>query len=367
MDIKIKSNTYKPYISGLKGFACFMVMFGHYIELFKVAENFPVESNALDVFKTFIDSKIGFLLDETFWVILFFVISGYLVAMSNIATFKDMLTKNVMRFLRLGIPILCAYVVIFLIYKTLGFHTLDTMNLFENSFIQKHYLGTYSIWNVLKSPIDVLFLGKFTLNAPYWVLREMFISSILIYFFTWLRNKLSKINVFWIALFLTMAVSMVVSNIVFAGLFGMLICLIEKDKGKEFLSNKLCVFALTVFCGLLYFIPRSRISCVFFGAIILFIPKLPIVNKVISSKFACFFGKISFGIYSLHWPVFFSFGMLIISKTTEKFGLLESSVLAIIISIAITVLLSILYYYGIEKHIYKLLKILERAWRKRYE
>ena len=71
-----QKNTYKAHISGLKGFACFMVMMGHYIGLYKYAENFPVESVLLDYFEKFLASRIGFVLDETYWVILFFVVIG---------------------------------------------------------------------------------------------------------------------------------------------------------------------------------------------------------------------------------------------------------------------------------------------------
>ena len=91
------------------------------------------------------------------------------------------------------------------------------------------------------------------------------------------------------------------------------------------------------------------------------------MNKILGSKIDKFFGKISFGIYSLHWPVFCSLGMLILSKTAENFGLLQSSLIAIIVSITVSIIFSVLFYYVIEQHIYKLLKTVEKTWRKHYE
>ena len=362
-----QKSAYKAYISGLKGFACLMVMIGHYIGLYKYAENFPVESTLLDYFGKFIESKTGFVLDETFWVILFFVVSGYLVANSKILNIKNAISKSFMRYLRLGLPVLFAYLIIFLIYKTIGFHTSETIGIFECSFVQKPYCGTYSFLEVLKSPFDVLFFNTTTLNGPYWVLREMFITSIIIYFLNWLKNKINNQNVFYTVLFVALISSMAISNVVFAGLFGMALCILENTNKTEILSNKIFALMIVVFSAALYFIPRSRISCVFFGALILLIPRLPIVNNVLSSKFMGFIAKISFGIYSFHWPVLCSVGMLVLLNTYKRIGLLSASLTAVAISIILTFIISIIYYFCIEKHIYGFLKKLEKYWRRKNE
>ena len=358
---------YKSYISGLKGFACLMVMVGHYIGLYKYAEAFPAESKLLDYFEMFLNSKINFVLDENYWVILFFVVSGYLVANSKIHNFSDVVKKSLMRFLRLGLPILFAYAIIFAIYKTIGFHTTETITIFENSFIQNALSGEYGFTDVLKSPIDVLLLGRTVLNSPYWVLREMFITSIIIYFLNWLKNKINNQNVFYTVLFVALISSMAISNVVFAGLFGMALCILENTNKTEILSNKIFALMIVVFSAALYFIPRSRISCVFFGALILLIPRLPIVNNVLSSKFMGFIAKISFGIYSFHWPVLCSVGMLVLLNTYKRIGLLSASLTAVAISIILTFIISIIYYFCIEKHIYGFLKKLEKYWRRKNE
>lgn len=357
-------STYKAYISGLKGFACLMVMIGHYIGLYKYAENFPVESILLDYFGKFIDSKIGFVIDETFWVILFFVVSGYLVSNSRVSNIKDAISKSFLRFLRLGLPILFAYLAIILIYKIVGFHTVETKSLFECAFVQNAYANVYSFLDVLKSPFDVLFFNNVSLNSPYWVLREMFITSIIIYFLNWLKNKTNNLSVFYVILFVALISSMVISNVVFAGLFGMVLAILENSEKREILNNKVFVLMLIVFSAVLYFIPRSRISCLFFGTLILLIPKLPIINNILSSKIATFVNKISFGIYSFHWPVFCSIGMLILINTHKSVGLLLSSLIAAIISVLVTFVISIVYCYCVEKYIYRFLKKIEKTWSK---
>ena len=81
------------YINGLKGLACLMVMIGHFIGIYKYAENFPADSKFLQLFDTFIESKLGFIIDESFWVILFFFVSGYLISLSKTPDIKSLFLK----------------------------------------------------------------------------------------------------------------------------------------------------------------------------------------------------------------------------------------------------------------------------------
>lgn len=360
METNIKSGSYKHYISGLKGFSCLMVMIGHYIGLYKYAENFPVKSTLLDFLGEFLDSKIGFVLDESYWVILFFVVSGYLVANSKIPTIKTFFMKSFMRFLRLGLPVLFAFAVIFVIYKTVGFHTTDTTGIFENPFIQGSLSGRYDFLDVILSPIKVILLGDYLLNNPYWCLREMFFTSILIYFLLWLKEKIKNKNLFFLIFFIALIIGLVNFNVMFAGLLGMMVALLEKEENKYFYKNKVFVFFLLILCAVMRIAPRSRISCVFFAALILLVPKLPILNNIFSSKIAQFFSKISFGIYSFHWPVLCSIGMLVLINTYKQIGLGTACIAACGICIVISLLISVIYYYCIEKHIYSALKKRDR-------
>lgn len=350
---------YKNYISGLKGFACIMVMIGHYIGLYKYAEKFPADNVLLNIFDTFYGSKISFLLDETFWVILFFVVSGYLVSMSNISSLTCFIKKSVMRFLRLGIPVFLSIAIIFVIYKSIGFHTIETNTLMINPFIQKAYSGEYNIFQVLISPIDVLILGDVSLNSPFWVLREMLLTSIIIYFLQFLHCKIKKNSIFLSIVGIVFFTSIIISNVVFAGLFGYIINLIEKNKENKITAEKFFIFLAIIFSVSLYFIPRSRIACIFFGSLILLIPKLPFVCSIFSSKLAQYINKISFDIYAFHWPIFCSIGMLCLIKLSTNTGLFVACIISSAISALTTILISVCFYHFIEKWIYVLLKKLD--------
>ena len=361
----IIQSRYKPYISGLKGFACLMVMVGHYIGLYKYAEDFPIKTTILDFFDKFLDSKLSFVLDESYWVILFFVVSGYLAASSKIPTIKSFLSKSFMRFLRLGLPVLFAFAIIFVIYKTIGFHTKATIEIFENPFIQSSLIGEYSFFDVIFSPAKVLLAGECLLNDPYWCLREMFLTSILIYFLLWLKEKIKNDNVFLLFFFVAIIIGLLESKVMYAGLFGMMVALLEKEENKAYLQNKIFVFFLLVLCALMRSIPRSNIACVFFAILIILLPKLPLLNKLFSSKFAEFINKISFGIYSFHWPVLCSIGMLILINMYKRIGLLMACVVVVCVCVVISFFVSIVYYYCIEKHIYSILKKIEKSWKKK--
>lgn len=352
------------YINGLKGLACLMVMIGHFISIYKSAENFPADSKFLQLFDTFIKSKLGFIIDETFWVILFFFVSGYLVSLSKTPDIKSLFFKSFSRFLRLGLPVLFACAIIFIINKGFGFYTYGTLNIFKNSFIQKHYLNNFSLWQVIKSPIDVLILGKYDFCSPYWVLREMYITSLIIYVFSLLKSKINT-NLFVVFWGVSLVGSIILSNVVFTGLLGMTLNFIQNDKTKTFINNKLFLVFSLALCLSLFVIPKSRIASVFFGALVLIVPKINILNAIFSSKVAQFINKMSFGIYSFHWPVLCSFGMYILIKTHENIGLINSVIVSSIASVVITITISILYYYLLEKQIYKGLKTLDTLWKKK--
>ena len=266
--------------------------------------------------------------------------------------------------MRLGVPVFVSFVIIFVLYKTIGFHTAETDYIFENTLIQQSLNQNYSFWDVVFSPVKVLFMGKFLLNDPYWCLRDMFFTSVIIYFLLWFKERIKKENMFLLAFCGVFIIGLFEFEVIYAGLFGMMVSFLEKETNKSLFKNKFFMLFFLVLCAMMRTMPRQRLSCVFFATLILLLPKLPLLNNMFSSKLAEFISKISFGIYSFHWPVLCSVGMLILMKTCHSFGLLKACIVTAGICIGITVLISILYYYCIEKYIYVGLKKLEKGWKK---
>ena len=345
-DRQTDRQTYYYHLNGLKGFACFLVMIGHYLGLYKYAQSFVPSIKTIDVIY---NSVFSFLISEGYWLYLFFVVSGYLVSQSKITNVKTLVIKSVNRFLRLAFPILFSYSIIYLIYLTVGFHTAETSALFQCQWFQKYYLDTYSIKHVLISPFEVLLLGKARLNGPYWVLRMMFISSLIIYLIHYLYFKLkaSQYESFSFSVLMIITIfSCFLSPIITACLAGMLVSFYEKSD----ITTKPCyAFWFIVIAMAVYFLPDTLNSIIFFAALIVFIPRIRLLNTIFSSKPFQFAGSISWGIYSFHWPIICSVGALSIVGLSTQIGIIEAYTVTFFFVLILTVLLSVCFFYSLER------------------
>ena len=351
LENKIVVKKYDTYISSLKGLACIFVMMGHFLGMLKYSTSLVSVRNVFNFFETI---HIGFIFNESFWLYLFFLISGFLCARTTINNFLSLVEKIIFRFLRLAIPILLCNTVIFLIYNVVGFHNAETSSIFYNIWFQGAYQEELSLLMLIKSPIDVLILSKCYFNSTYWVLRSMFISSILIYLLSYIFKHINGEKVKTLIIVLVMVAAYCLDKIIFSCLVGFILTYyreyIENDISERMLKG------LFIFDLLIYFLTQSFIAMiVLFGLLIIVVPKINKANNFLSSKKMDYLGKISFGIYAFHWPLFCSVSSLLFIWLWGSLGLIAFLV-TILFSIIITVLLSVLYYQFVEKYIFILLK-----------
>jgi peptidoglycan/LPS O-acetylase OafA/YrhL len=345
----MQSQNYKYYITGLKGMACLFIMIGHFLGIYKYAESFVPNIPMIDIIA---DSYFSFVIDEGWWLFLFFVVSGYLVAKSAVKRKRDIVLKGISRFLRLGFPIIFVYIVIYLIYLICGFHTTDTTSFFQCAWYQSFYTEKgYDITDVLMSPFNVLILGNVALNVPYWVLKMMFLASISIYILKYCYEEVNAISekyesFIFSALVIITIVSIHFSYIFAACLIGMLISLYEE---KEIKTKPYCAFWVMALFVILYILPSIFIAVVFFGSLIIFIPRVKWLNAFFSSKPMLYLGKISWGIYSLHWPIICSVGALTIIKLNSVVGLKTAYLISFFAIVILTIILAIIFYNSFEK------------------
>lgn len=342
----MESKNYKHYITGLKGFACVLIMVGHYLGLYKYAQQF---SSRLSLLDTFMGSQLSFLLSEGYWLYLFFVVSGYLIAKSNVKKIGDVVYKTITRFLRLAFPIFFAYAIIYLIYILVGFHNAETSSLFRCDWYQSYYSGSYSVMDVLHGPTDVLIRGIRALNAPYWVLKDMFIASILIYILKYFYNILGEKNDavrIWVMTLITFTSSFASTKIA-ACLMGMLVCVYE-DRAEVYKKPYFAFWVMAV-AMVLYILPKNLVASFFFASLIIFIPKVKCIDRVFSSKPFQFLGKISWGVYSFHWPLICSIGGMLMIYLQPKVGLLKSYFIACVLTSIGTLIISIIFYFTFER------------------
>lgn len=339
------TNQYKKYISALKGFACIFVMIGHYLGIIKYAERIPINVAFFDFLG---NVHLDFLVNESFWLQLFFVISGYLCAHSAVKNFGSFIIKSVCRFLRLAIPIFFANCLILVIFYVVGFHNMETVGLFENSWFQGAYATELNIALLLRSPFDTLIASKCLFNSPYWVLRDMFFASICIYLLLYIKTKIQTPVLYVMIYMVFLCGSFLHSSTIFACLVGSVLTLYEeKIDGYVSVSKKVTVL---VCCLLLYvLIENYCVAILLFSASIIFFPKIKSLNKFLELKVFDYIGKSSFGIYSFHWPIICSVGSVLILLLNQRLELEITILIALLLSMFITILLSIIYSVTAEK------------------
>lgn len=342
---KERKKGYQNHITGLKGAACVLIMLGHFLGLYKYAQQFEPRFRLIDFI---LDSRFSFFLNEGYWLYLFFVISGYLIAKSEIKSIKDVIYKIINRFFRFAFPIFFAYLVIFTIYLMIGFHTAETKPLFQCDWYQKYYLGQYTFTDVLFGPIMVI-LGKSELNSPYWVLKNMFISSIVIYVLKYGFTKLftQKDELAFSIMMVILFASIAISQIITACLIGMVISRYCDD--KKIISTPTFAVWFMIVGMAIYFLPSSVVASIFFSSLVLFIPRVECINNLFCSKVFQFLGKISWGIYSFHWPLICSLGAMIIVNYSSQFGLSNTYLVACILTGIATIVLSTIFFHTLEK------------------
>ncbi len=337
--------SFKNYILGLKGLACLLVMSGHYVAIYKFAQSF---SPPLPVLNGILRSPAKFSVNASYWLALFFVISGYLLANSRIENFRDFLRKSICRFFRLGLPVLFSYAVIYLLmYKGIGFHNYETGEIFACDWFQTHFFrGAYTFTDVVKSPIDVLILGKTVLNRPFWVLKMMFVASLLIYLLKLLQPKNDTFEVlFWIA---AVFLSIMISPIVSSCLMGTLTAVAER-KFEENHRDQTVYLSLFILSLSLCALSSDLLWAASFSIILFCIPRIHILDRFFSSPPLQFIGRISWGIYSYHWPLIASLGAVLLISLSKHFGLANAYRVSFFIILLLTLLLSIVNYYTLEK------------------
>lgn len=329
------------WINGLKGFACLMIMLGHFLEIYLLSPNFP---HPFPLLSRVSGSRVGFLLDEGFWLFLFFFVSGYLVARSNIRDFFQLVKKSVLRFLRFAIPILFSMAVAFFLTRIFGFHNAKTITLFENNWFQKFYADGLPLSAVILSPIRVLLLGDAGVNAPYWVLRDMLLASVVIYALSYSRKYKLHWGIHLAVLIASLIISMQFSKTVFSCIFGAGLYYYE----DYFQKLKFCIYFLAVSAILfvLNIIPRSSFI---FSNMLVFFPHIAILCSAMSSKALIWLGKISWGVYSFHWPLMCSAGAGLMLFLADKTGLGMAYWIVLGVIVLATLLVAWLYSISIEK------------------
>ena len=344
----------KKHIDGLKGVACLLIMLGHFSGLYKYAQNCSV------IDAPFLRLIPYSLIAEGFWLRLFYVLSGYLVSRSGVATARDLERKAVVRFFRLALPIFGTTFYILLFTAVFGIHNHDIQSIVPNHWADMTYSVPLTLGGAVLEPFRVLLLGKSAFNPVWWVLRDMFFSSLLVYLLTWTRNLLSSgqraATVCADLVLPAVIVFFIVTgkDIYFSVLIGALYGTHEKAVGRV-LEQKKWICRILLLAPLAGFrdpnwVPHPSILCLTdfsFVCFVFAVSHLRGPNAVISKLDKL--GSISFGVYSLHWPVFCSVGLLMILRGIGKMPGSRIYLISVLVSGIITICLSVLFHATVER------------------
>lgn len=344
----------KPYIDGLKGVSCLLIFFGHFSAIYKMAESAP----SLECFaaKATITYPFSFFFHENFWLYLFFIISGYLLAYNwKGSSPSQVLKKAVMRFFRLAIPVLGAGILILFIQNIWGFCNNRFNEIGTNTWFSSFYSTPIHLKDVFLEPFHVLLFGYSKANVPFWVLREMFLASCIIYICCAVHEQehgrfpTKTICITGLSLILSLLWH---SNIIVTCLIGM--CGVWAEAwSARFLDNQPYAVPLALVGVSSPFIIFSLnllfLKPVAFLLMVISIPRIDFIKKILSAKTPLFLGKISFGIYAIHFPVICSVGfgslLFLLQYVNGSLAMLT----ALLISTVFTIAFAVLFHVSVEK------------------
>lgn len=346
------------FIDGYKGFLCFMILLGHFWNIYRLTSGAsPLDHAALDAFTAF--STRNLFIVASFWLYAFLVISGYLLSFSKIKNTGELLTKSVSRFLRLFIPVFGACLFIFLISKTVGFYAEDTAAFFKNTWFQKYYRNPFVFKDIFTESLKAMFSGSCAFNAPFWVIRDMLISSVLMYickFTDSIYNKRTHV----LPLLFTLCSLFMDNQVMTACFAGFLIGYYEEGLGRltAKFRNFLVVF-LAVYGFFLWMKTEKVLPSLFDDVtnytlihcfLLIALNRLSGLQRLFSAKPFLLAGKISFGVYSFHWPIICSVGSIVLLEGLRQqwhpFLTLGG---AFLVTVLCAITLSAVYYFTVEK------------------
>ena len=358
MNNNTKRQNRKDYIDGLKGILCLLIMLGHFWNINRVCTGASPFNLALLSFlnQSFLAKT---LFVASFWLYAFLVISGYLLSKSKIRSTGDLGIGIASRFLRLFLPILGACCMIFLIQELVGFHASETSAYFTNTWFQKYYRTLLGWKDIFIQSGKAMYASACAFNTPFWVISDMFATSVLMYICSFTDHIYHKKTHLLPVIFTVVAI-LLDRHVMIACLVGYLLGYYEDAISKmtenawNFLAISAAIFSFYLFAQRQNVLPgvfdKIGLYILWHSFFLIMLNRFHILQRVFSVKPCLLLGKISFGIYSFHWPVICSVGSLVLIRGLEGgWGVLRTYAASFVISLMCTVLLSVIYYFTVEK------------------
>jgi peptidoglycan/LPS O-acetylase OafA/YrhL len=313
--------------NGLRGLAVLNVAVAHFIAAFLpmlLHKNYPsifAENNDPSTLFEIISSPIfSILYNGHFAVLIFFVLSGYVLTIPYFKDSDELLIKKRLwgRYLRLNIPIAAAITLSYLVYRSGFYSNILASEISGSSNWLKNYFpyGVSLLTTVNEAAYGSIFLGEGTLVPPLWIFGNLFIGSIYLLLFYLSKPQKNTLLAFFAA-FLFLYVIHRAASIYFMAIFlgSYLNSITFGKKWNCFLFLVGFYFGAFQFrCHIYDFLPSIQLLNIeiwdkktFYNTVGAIFLTAAVINgfgkKIFESSFFQFLGDISFSFYLIHFIV----------------------------------------------------------------
>lgn len=236
-----------------------------------------------------------------------------------------------------------------MLQDTIGFHNMEMEKIVHNTWLTSGYENRLSFMDILINPFQTLILGTSDFVPPYWCLREILAGSIIIYISSFIVSKIKEqyriIAFFIIIVIFDVLMVIIVEPLIIAVLLGAMFYYLEKYLCR--INVPAIVYWIALFMPIVgFFLNSNSIVISFcFGLSLIGVSNIKPLCREEHSKGLRFLGKISWGVFSYHWPVMCSFGAIVFVSLYGKTNLEFLFAITFIVSIAVTLLLSCLDHW----------------------
>ena len=324
---------------GLRGTAALCVAISHFITAYLPTmmhkthpSLFQENKNPSTLFEIFTSPLFSIFYNGHFAVLIFFVLSGYVLTLpyfTDSASSRTILSKRLWgRYLRLNLPIAAAIAISFLVYQLGFYHNISAAQLSGSStwFDLFYQPGITALMAIKEGVYSSILLGQSQLLPPVWTLKIEFIGSLYILLFYILKPK-NKLLLPTIIVFGLLYAFHKESSIYFLAIFfGSFISLIKVST-----NTRAILFCFGVYLGgfqfdsaLYDYLPKILAweRKTFYNSLGAIFLTTAVVNgfgeKFFTSKIIQFLGKISFSIYLLHFIILCSISSFIYLTLPQK-------------------------------------------------
>lgn len=373
----MKKQTRLLWIDGVKYIACIGVFLSHFCSAF-IGENESVQMLSPIIVK--IVSIFSMFLDGAFWVRLFCILSGALVAQKIISQKTELIECIFMRYLRFVIPFFSAGCIFYIIEYTVGYHAVECGKVLNLAWIGTHNQVPVRFSDVLK----MAFSFKYTIDASLWTILPIFAGSIIIYIINYVLFKIKIPEKYWGGIYITLFLLSIIkydinSLCVSCCILGAgMIRIWDYIKFPHQLADVFCIVVIVMVTFghpyLLEVMSQSvdvpvRIGLdgygyIFYAIILLLCIKNSNILKLFFEKWLSQNANLSFPIYVLHMPLIMSFSSLICLFLYEKVSYSINFIINIIISMLLVRGSSYCYEKYIDKYQNRLINKIKKSLNK---